>query len=117
MILAEHLFEFVATPTFESSAKKLLTEEDRRDLELLILSDPEVGKVIERTGGFRKVRFARGSRREGKSGGARVVYYFSERKGRVFLVLVYPKNAKDDLTRAEENELRKVAKILEGEEI
>jgi hypothetical protein len=116
MTLNDHFFEFVTTPMFEAAAKKLLTEEDRRDLELQLLADPESGQIMERTGGFRKVRFARKSRREGKSGGTRVVYYFSERKARVFLMLVYSKNAKDDLTRSEENELRKVAKILEGEE-
>jgi hypothetical protein len=60
------LFEFVATHSFETSAKKLLSEEDRRELELLLLEDPRRGQLIERTGGFRKVRFARPSRREGR---------------------------------------------------
>jgi hypothetical protein len=71
--------------------------------------------VIERTGGFRKVRFARPSRREGKSGGTRVVYYLLDRRDRIYLLLVYAKGVKDDLTRAEENELRKLAKALEDE--
>jgi len=72
--------------------------------------------VIERTGGFRKIRFGRPSRREGKSGGTRVIYYLVDRKDRIYLLLVYPKTAKDDLTRAEENELRKHARVLEGEQ-
>ncbi|MEX2531663.1 MAG: hypothetical protein WD960_12905 [Gemmatimonadota bacterium] len=116
MILKRRYFEFVSTPTFEGSAKKLLTEEDRRKLELLLLEDPMRGDVIERTGGFRKVRFARPSRREGKSGGARVIYYISERKERIYLLLVYSKSVKDDLSRAEENELGKLGRILEGED-
>lgn len=65
------LFEFISTFEFERSAKNLLTEEDRRHLELLLLEDPRRGQAIERTGGFRKVRFGRPSRREGKSGGTR----------------------------------------------
>jgi hypothetical protein len=73
---AESFLEFVCTPSFESSAKKLLTEEDRRVLELMLLADPAAGAVIERTGGFRKIRFARPSRGEGKSGGTRIIYYF-----------------------------------------
>ena len=73
---AETYFEFVSTPSFESSAKKLLTDEDRRQLELVLLADPTASAVIERTGGFRKVRFARPSRREGKSEGTRVIYYY-----------------------------------------
>jgi hypothetical protein len=107
--------EFVATHSFESSAKKLLSEEDRRELELLLLGDPRRGKVIERTGGFRKVRFARPSRHEGKSGGTRVIYYLLDRRDRIYLLLVYAKGVKDTLTRAEENELRKLAKALEEE--
>ena len=79
------------------------------------MEDPTRGQVIERTGGFRKLRFARPSRREGKSGGTRVGYYVVERRGRIYLLLVYAKGVKDNLTRAEENELRKLAKALEEE--
>jgi len=93
-----------------------LTEEDRRELELLLLEDPKRGQSIERTGGFRKVRFARPSRREGKSGGTRVIYYFLDRRERIYLLLVYAKGVKEDLTRAEENELRKLARALEEEQ-
>ena len=93
-----------------------MTEEDRRELELLLLEDPNRGQLIERTGGFRKVRFARPSRREGKSGGTRVIYYFLDRRDRIYLLLVYAKGVKDDLTRAEENDLRKLARALEEEQ-
>ena len=93
-----------------------MTEDDRRDLELLLLEQPRRGQVIERAGGFRKVRFARPSRREGKSGGTRVVYYFLDRRDRIYLLLVYAKGVKDDLTRAEQNELRKLARALEEEQ-
>jgi hypothetical protein len=116
MPVSETFVEFIATRLFESSAKKLLDEEDRRTLELILVADPRRGQVIERTGGFRKVRFARPSRREGKSGGTRVIYYFIHRKDRIYLIDVYAKGVRDDLTRAEENGLREVARILEGEE-
>lgn len=93
-----------------------MTEEDRRELELLLLDDPKRGQLIERTGGFRKVRFARPSRREGKSGATRVIYYFLDRRDRIYLLLVYAKGVKDDLTRAEENDLRKLARALEEQQ-
>jgi hypothetical protein len=115
MPLSETFVEFIATWMFEASAKKLLTEEDRRQLELMLLADPRRGQVMERTGGFRKVRFARPSRREGKSGGTRVIYYFIQRKDRIYLIEVYAKGVKDDLSRAEESGLREVARVLEGE--
>ena len=112
---SEAYVEFVTTRSFEASAKKLLTEEDRRQLEMLLVANPRRGQVIERTGGFRKVRFARPSRREGKSGGTRVIYYFIQRNDRIYLIEAYAKGVKDDLTRADENELRDVARVLEGE--
>ena len=61
------------------------------------------------------MRFARPSRREGKSGGTRIIYYYIDRRDRIYLLLVYGKGVKDSLTHAEENELRKLAKALEEE--
>jgi hypothetical protein len=113
---AGSFLEIIATPSFESSVKKLLTEEDRRQLELKLVADPKVGPVIEHTGGFRKVRFARPSRPEGKSGGTRIIYFVVERRERIYLVLAYAKNVKDGLTTTEENELRQLARQLEGED-
>lgn len=37
----------------------------------------------------------------GKRGGVRVIYYIKLASGRVYLVLIYPKNVKDDLTESE----------------
>jgi hypothetical protein len=105
--------EFVRIPSFEISAKKLVTDEDVRHLELQILANPKSGSVIELTGGFRKLRFARPSRSEGKSGGTRVIYFFSEPRRRVYLILIYSKNVKDDLTGAEQRELRALARALQ----
>jgi len=44
-----------------------------------------------------------------------VIYYFIQRKDRIYLIEVYAKAVKDDLIRAEENGLREVARVLEGE--
>ena len=104
------------TASFERAAKKLLTEEDHRELELLLLENPKRGQLIERTGGFRKVRFARPSRREGKSGGTRVIYYLLDRRDRIYLLFVYAKGVRDDLSRAEEYELRRLARRLDEEQ-
>jgi hypothetical protein len=114
--MASAFFEFIAVPSFERAAKKLLTEDDRRKLELLLLSDPKAGQVIPRTGGFRKIRFARSSRKEGKSGGTRIIYYLLARRECIYLVMAYSKNTKSDLTRAEEHELSDLSRALEGEQ-
>jgi hypothetical protein len=51
-----------------------------------------------------------------RAAGPRVIYYYLDRRNRIYLLLVYSKGVKDNLTRAEENELRKLAKALEREE-
>lgn len=44
-----------------------------------------------------------------------MIYYFVGERDRIYLLLVYPKSVKDNLTGAEENELRRLAQALEGE--
>lgn len=108
------LFDFVWLPTFERTSKKLLTEYDRDAIERLLCEDLEAGALIQRTGGFRKLRYA--LRGGGKSGGARVIYLPDESCERVYMILVYAKGAKETLTREEENELRRLATELRNEE-
>ncbi len=60
---------------------------------------------MQGTGGVRKYRVARAGR--GKSGGVRVIYYcWTDRA--LFLIDVYAKNEKSDLSKAEKNKLRKL---------
>jgi len=97
----------VETPGFLSAAAKLFTDEERADIVNLLAVDPEAGDVIRGTGGFRKVRVAR--RGMGKSGGARVIYIFRSTAFPVFLVTVFSKNQKENLSANERNELKKRA--------
>jgi mRNA-degrading endonuclease RelE of RelBE toxin-antitoxin system len=74
---------------------------------------PTAWPVIRRTGGARKARAIRGAR--GKSGGARIIYYVVLRKGVLYLLDVYAKSEKEDLTDAETREIRKLIAALEAE--
>jgi hypothetical protein len=65
------------------------------------------------TGGARKARAARGGR--GKSGGARIIYYVVTRKGVLYLLDVYAKSAKENLTDAEKQEVRKLVAAIEAQ--
>ena len=97
----------VETPTYLASANKLFSEEERAGVVTLVAADPECGDVIRGTGGFRKVRVAR--KGMGKSGGARVVYIWRNQRLPVFLIAVFPKNEKENLSMEERNTLRKRA--------
>jgi hypothetical protein len=103
----------VETPTYLAIANKLFSEEERADIVALVAADPECGDLIRGTGGFRKVRVAR--KGMGKSGGARVVYIWRNERFPVFLIAVFPKNEKENLSMEERNTLRKRAgSIFEG---
>ena len=70
-----------------------------------ISAEPTKGDLMAETGGARKIRFA--GRGKGKSGGYRVVTYFGGSDIPVFLLGLFSKGEKDNLSKAERNELRK----------
>ena len=105
---------FVELPLFRSKWKSLgLNDDDLKRLQEQILLDPKIGSVMKDTGGIRKMRFAFEHR--GKSGGVRVIYIDFEVYEKIYLLTAYPKNEKDNLTKAERNELRELVKVLENQ--
>ncbi len=69
-----------------------------------------LGVEIRGTGGCRKFRFA--GRGKGKSGGYRVVTFFTGESLPVYLITVFGKDMKDNLSDAEANELKKLTKQI-----
>ena len=94
----------VETPTYLKAAAALFSEAKMADIVTMIASDPDCGDVMQGTGGFRKVRVGRDGM--GKRGGARVIYILRNELFPVFLITAYPKNAKDNLSKAERNALK-----------
>lgn len=105
---------FVELPLFRARWKDLgLTDTDLIRLQMELLSDPKVGDVMRGTGGVRKMRFA--FEHKGKSGGIRVIYIDFEIYEKIYLLTAYTKNEKENLTREECNEIRKLISILESQ--
>jgi len=102
----EMMQEVVETRHFAVRAEKFLSESERNALIDSLASDPLRGDVLVGTGGIRKVRFARG--RRGKNGGVRVIYYYYSAEEPIYLLEVFGKNEKSNLTAAERNALAKV---------
>ncbi len=94
----------VATRGYERQARKLLTTEERALAEVEIASAPEAWPVIPGTGGARKARARRGGK--GKSGGARIIYYYWVGQQLIYLIDIYAKSVKEDLGHAEKEEIR-----------
>ena len=103
---------FIQTNQFVKDWERMnLTDDDLRRLELIILKEPKVGKVIRGTGRLRKIRFA--FKGEGKSGSSRVCYVDFEKNNIVYLITAYPKSEKDTLSKEECNNIRRYIDILE----
>jgi hypothetical protein len=93
---------------FVKSAKKLgLSDGEREAIVNLIASDPDAGDEISGTGGMRKLRVA--SKDKGKSGGYRVITFFSGVDIPVFLVTIYGKSQKENITDAEKHAMKSLA--------
>jgi len=84
------------TLTFQRKAARLLSEFERSELIAYLSVQPTAGLLIKGTGGIRKLRWARGGR--GKSGGVRVVYYFHSNEMPLYLLSLFGKNEKANLS-------------------
>jgi hypothetical protein len=100
----------VETPPYLADAERLFSDEERAAIVDAISADPICGVVIPGTGGVRKLRVAASGR--GKRGGARVVYLFGGNDVPVFLLAVFAKNERADLTQAERNDFGRMTAAL-----
>ena len=107
--MIQHM-EFIETPTFTRLLASLLTDDEYSRLQKVLMENPEGGDIIKGGGGIRKLRFALPGR--GKSGGVRVIYYWLRDDGQIYMLLIYPKSKKDDLTGRETALLRDFVKEL-----
>ena len=95
----------VETPSYLADAKAAgLTEGEREAVVEMLADHPEAGDEIGDTGGARKVRVA--GRGKGKSGGYRVITFYSGEDVPVFLLAAYSKGDRANLSKAERNELK-----------
>jgi len=106
--------ELIETSTFTKQIAALLSDDEYREFQSRLAATPDVGALIRGGGGIRKVRVAVGTR--GKSGGARVIYYWAVRRNVVMLLFAYPKNVSADLTPKQVSQLAKVVKEEFGNE-
>lgn len=105
---------FVETGSFQRTVDK----EGPGTLRLIqaeLLRNPEIGPVIQGTGGLRKVRIADPGRGKGKRGGYRVIYLDLPKVERTYLLALYDKDEKDDISPDEKRILRGLVAELKRE--
>lgn len=84
----------VELPEFQRRAKAVMSDSEREAAVVWIAENPDAG--ISLGGGLRKVRIPREG--SGKSGGFRTIYVFGGRHMPIFLITVFAKNEKANLT-------------------
>ena len=86
-----------------------------REIQVELLKNLESGKVIQGTGGLRKLRMPHSRRGKGKRGGYRVIYLDLPHIERTYLLALYSKDEKDDISAQEKKSLRQlVLNLKEG---
>ena len=99
----------VETAEFQRRARAIMSEAERLELIDFVARNPTTGVSIG--GGVRKFRFARDG--GGKSGGYRVIHFFNPDDGTpVFLITVFAKNEKANLTKTETEAVKTLGEVL-----
>ena len=99
---------FVETPVFTSSVRRLLDDEQYRNLQLALVLRPEQGKLIPGAAGLRKLRWRAEGR--GKRGGVRTIYYWAVEEHVCYMLYVFAKNEQGDLTPAQAKALARLVR-------
>ena len=101
----------VETKAYIAAAKDAgMSEEEMQAVVDAVAAKPQAGVVMPGCGGARKLRVAREG--SGKSGGYRVITYYGGRDIPVFLLTVFGKHERANLSGAERNALAALTKRL-----
>jgi hypothetical protein len=105
------LLSFLETTRFTKRVTELLSDEDYSRLQYYLAEFPDSGDLTQGGGGIRKLRYALPG--HGKSGGARVIYYWLTKKDAILMLEIYAKNEQSDLTDKQVHRLREEVKGFE----
>ena len=97
-------------PEYQRKAASLLDDVEKIDIINVLAKNPKVGVVMQGTGGIRKLRWSRSGK--GKSSGVRVIYYYLNNSMPLFLLTVFSKGAKANISKGERNTLARLTQVL-----
>lgn len=98
MRVVQRLHTVIELESFIRRARAIMSDDERMGIVTFLAANPEAGVPLG--GGLRKVRVARAG--GGKSGGYRTLYIFGGSAIPLFLVTVFAKNEKGNLSKAEQ---------------
>ncbi len=106
----DYAMRFIEAPVFTRAIVQLMDDEEYRAMQLALLLRPELGPVIRRSAGLRKIRWA--VKGTGKRGGSRIIYYWDESTETFYMLYAYRKNEQEDLTA---DQLKTLSRLVREE--
>lgn len=96
----------IETNVFTRLIKELMSDDEYKELQEALVYRPDMGVIIQGTGGLRKVRWKLEGK--GKSGGVRAIYYWMTEDEQIYMLYVYPKSEQEDLTPEQKKALKTI---------
>lgn len=99
-------------PVFTDVISEMASDDELHGLQMKLMRSPRRGKVVQGTGGARKIRLGVAGR--GKRGTGRVVYYYQDRDEVIWMLTAYMKRDKSDLSFKEKKALQWIINQIKG---
>jgi len=99
------VFSFIESRLFTRLVQEYLDDDEYRELQKVLMENPETGNIIPGSGGLRKARWRAPGR--GKRGGYRVIYYARLKQGVILMLTMYPKNVAENIPAHVLRQIRK----------
>jgi hypothetical protein len=103
---------FIETKLFTRTIEEHLSGEEYLALQSSLLSLPEQGVLISGLMGVRKLRWS--IEGKGKRGGMRIIYYFNKPNHEIWMLAVYAKNQKSDLSSQDRATIIKIMDVIKN---
>jgi hypothetical protein len=105
--------EIIETSFFTKQIARLMTDDEYSELQIELAKYPESGDLIPGGNGLRKLRW--GAPGIGKRSGYRVIYYWTDAKNRIYMLMIYAKSTQQNLDKGQITALAKVVAQMKKE--
>ena len=96
----------VETPIFTKLINEIMSYDEYKELQEVLVIKPDLGVLIKNSGGLRKIRWSVDGR--GKSGGVRIIYYWMTENEQLYMMYIFSKSTQENLSDAQTKALRQI---------